>query len=326
MFTINLNVLMLAAICASGVLFATPASAQATRTWISGDGDDLNPCSRTAPCKTFQGAISKTAAGGEINCLDPGGFGGVTITKSISLICDNTQSGILVAATNAIIVNGAGVVVQISGLDFEGLGQTGSPGINAVTFLNGSVLIVRNSKMRGFRNGYGVSFTPQSNARLFVDNVIISESGIASNPATGGILVSPASGSTARATITNTQVLDTLNVGLRVDTAAGGVSTAAYATVKNSVFTNDGVGILVKAPVGAGPAHLLLSNSVVSDNSFGIIANGASTVGRVGGTTISGNDTALTTLSGASLYSYGDNLLDDNTTNSPFTLPAIVKH
>jgi hypothetical protein len=64
-------------------LFSVPANAQATRTWVSGVGDDANPCSRTAPCKTFAGAISKTAAGGEINVLDPGGFGAVTITKSI---------------------------------------------------------------------------------------------------------------------------------------------------------------------------------------------------------------------------------------------------
>ena len=66
-------------------LFSAPAHAQATRTWVSGVGDDANPCSRTAPCKTFAGAISKTAAGGEINCLDPGGFGAVTITKAITI-------------------------------------------------------------------------------------------------------------------------------------------------------------------------------------------------------------------------------------------------
>src|SRR6185369_8284679 len=63
--------------------------AQSPRTWVSGVGDDANPCSRTAPCKTFPGAISKTAAGGEINCLDPGGFGTVTITKSITIDCSN---------------------------------------------------------------------------------------------------------------------------------------------------------------------------------------------------------------------------------------------
>ena len=66
----------------------TRLQAQATRTWVSGVGDDVNPCSRTAPCKTFAGAISKTATGGEINCLDPGGFGAVTITKSIQILCE----------------------------------------------------------------------------------------------------------------------------------------------------------------------------------------------------------------------------------------------
>ena len=72
------------------VLAVQPAEAQATRTWVSGVGDDANPCSRTAPCKTFAGAISKTAAGGEINCLDPGGFGAVTITKSMTIDCTGT--------------------------------------------------------------------------------------------------------------------------------------------------------------------------------------------------------------------------------------------
>src|SRR5215212_1553009 len=96
---------MAAIAVAATMVSATPANAQATRTWVSGVGDDANPCSRTAPCKTFPGAISKTAAGGEINCLDPGGFGGVTINKSLSIVCDYTEGGLLVSGTNAIIVN-----------------------------------------------------------------------------------------------------------------------------------------------------------------------------------------------------------------------------
>ena len=88
------------------VLLATPANAQATRTWVSGVGDDANPCSRTAPCKTFAGAISKTASPGEINCLDPAGFGAVTITKAISIICDGVSNGgVLVSGTDGIDVN-----------------------------------------------------------------------------------------------------------------------------------------------------------------------------------------------------------------------------
>src|SRR5437016_10508986 len=98
------------------------ASAQASRTWVSGVGDDANPCSRTAPCKTFPGAISKTAAFGEINCLDQGGFGAVTITKSITILCDEEIGHILVAGTNAIVVNLPADTdrVTLRGLDIDG--------------------------------------------------------------------------------------------------------------------------------------------------------------------------------------------------------------
>src|SRR5476649_1330864 len=106
------------------VFASAPAYAQATRTWVSGVGDDVNPCSRTAPCKTFAGAISKTAAGGEINVLDPGGFGGVTITKSISIEADGVIAGVLVTGANAIIVSaGPNDSVVLRGLTIEGVGS-----------------------------------------------------------------------------------------------------------------------------------------------------------------------------------------------------------
>src|ERR1700724_4149748 len=90
---------LLSALFVAGLAIA-PAHAQATRTWVSGVGDDANPCSRTAPCKTFAGAISKTAAAGQIDCLDPGGFGGVTITKSIGIECLGLSESVLVSGTN----------------------------------------------------------------------------------------------------------------------------------------------------------------------------------------------------------------------------------
>src|SRR5688572_23496847 len=109
------------------------ASAQATRTWVSGVGDDANPCSRTAPCKTFAGAISKTANGGEINCLDPGGFGGVTITKSITIKCQYTEGGVLVAGTNAIVINATSTdTITLRGLDIFGTDAGGVAPISLV--------------------------------------------------------------------------------------------------------------------------------------------------------------------------------------------------
>src|SRR3977135_353533 len=82
----------------------TSAQAQATRTWVSGVGDDVNPCSRTAPCKTFAGAISQPAAGGEINCLDSGGFGTVPIGKSLTIQCIGVIGGVLASSVNGIVV------------------------------------------------------------------------------------------------------------------------------------------------------------------------------------------------------------------------------
>src|SRR5882757_8205529 len=122
-------------------LASAPAHAQASRTWVSGVGDDVNPCSRTAPCKTFAGAISKTAAGGEINCIDPGGFGGVTITKAMTIDCANTEAGVLVAGTNGVTVNaGVNDVVILRGLDIIGTAVT--PGLNGIRFLAGAALHV----------------------------------------------------------------------------------------------------------------------------------------------------------------------------------------
>src|SRR5260370_1120098 len=101
--------------------FTSIASAQATRTWVSGVGDDANPCSRTAPCKTFAGAISKTAAGGEIDCLDQGGFGALTITKSITIDCDSGAGGVLNSGFNGIIIAaGANDTIMLRNLNIQG--------------------------------------------------------------------------------------------------------------------------------------------------------------------------------------------------------------
>src|SRR5258705_1285927 len=105
------------------------AQAQATRTWVSGTGDDANPCSRTAPCKTFNKAVSITAAGGEVNCLDPCGFGIATITRALTIDCANTQAGGLTSSGSGFIVNaGVSHVVVLAGLAILGT-RTASHGI-----------------------------------------------------------------------------------------------------------------------------------------------------------------------------------------------------
>src|SRR5687768_1133692 len=163
MNVIHKRIALIATGVVAGLAFASPASAQATRTWVSGVGDDANPCSRTAPCKTFAGAISKTATSGEINCLDPGGFGGVTITKSIMIRCDYTEGGVLSAGAgvNGIVINlpAATDTVFLSGIDFNGAGSAQN-GLRIVGA--GGIVHVRNSIIRNYRaaNGLGMSIQP----------------------------------------------------------------------------------------------------------------------------------------------------------------------
>lgn len=153
------------------------AEAQATRTWVSGVGDDVNPCSRTAPCKTFAGAISKTAVNGEINCLDPAGFGAVTITKSITIDCEDTQGSILAAGTNGVIINIATPTptdkktVILRGLSINGAG-TGS---NGVRILAASKVFIEKTVLDGFTLN-GVSVENATLVQVFVGECSIRNS------------------------------------------------------------------------------------------------------------------------------------------------------
>jgi hypothetical protein len=150
--------------------FAATAEAQATRTWVSGVGDDANAGSRTAPCKTFAGAISKTARAGEINVLDPGGFGAVTITKAITIRSDHIEAGVLVSGTNGIVVSAAATdTVVLEGLDIDGV-NTGLNGVSITA--GGSVYVIRCAIRRFTQNGINMA-SSSANARLFIKDSII---------------------------------------------------------------------------------------------------------------------------------------------------------
>lgn len=156
-------------VCAFLLVGAATLNAQATRTWVSGVGDDVNPCSRTAPCKTFAGAISKTAAGGEISVLDPGGFGAVTITKAITINGTGTLAGILSAGTNGVIVNaGVNDTIILRDISINGAGT----GINGVRFLAGKTLIVDHCWIYGMTTrGIDLSKTTDGNLNIINTNI-----------------------------------------------------------------------------------------------------------------------------------------------------------
>lgn len=184
------------ALMISIVMGSSLAYAQATRTWVSGVGDDVNPCSRTAPCKTFAGAISKTAAGGEIAALDPGGFGAVTITKSMTLNGDGTLASIL-ASGNGVVINGLNVVVTLRNISIFGVGGAAP---NGILLFNGAAVIVDDVAISGFNTAIATA---------------------AGNPSTGG----------GHATVINSTITQNHGFGVR---ALGGSITVENSTLTNN--------------------------------------------------------------------------------------------
>jgi hypothetical protein len=319
MIRINLFRLSAAAVAvAAACSFAAPASAQATRTWVSGVGDDLNPCSRTAPCKTFAGAITKTAAGGEINCLDPGGFGAVTITKAMTIDCHYTEGGAL-AGGNGIVVNaGVADVVYLRGIDIFGV----NPPSNGVRFIAGAAVHIEDTVIRRFNatNSFGISFQPSGASRLILNRVTVADNG--SGGSGGGILVAPTGTGSAQVVMEDVQVVDNANVGIRFQTLAGGGTVTGMLDGVTSSRSGDGIQVLAAAGAPAGTVMVL--NSIVTHNTVrGITADGSSARIRVGGTAITGNITGVSAVNSSNINTYGDNRNDGNTADGAFTLPII---
>ncbi len=211
------------AIAGVASLYAAPAQAQATRTWVSGVGDDANPCSRTAPCKTFAGAISNTAVHGEIDVLDAGGFGAVTITKSISIISE-VEGGVLVSGTNGIVVNAQpGDNVLIQGLDIEGLGT----GLNGINIIGGGKTVIRKCSIRDF-TGNGINLVGLANARAIIENTVLLNNG-------GGVNIQGASGVFNSAFLQNS-LLDN-NTNFATQTTGPGALVLIGSTLIGSPFS-----------------------------------------------------------------------------------------
>jgi hypothetical protein len=282
------------------------AEAQATRTWVSGVGDDANPCSRTAPCKTFAGAISKTAAHGEINVLDPGGFGAVTITKSISIVNEGSLGGIVAAGTNGVIVNaGANDVVVLRGLDINGVGS----GLNGIRFLAGGSLTVENCTIYGF-TAKGIEVVNSAASKLQVTDTFIRDNPSVSG---GGVFLAPGAGGSLLATLDRVR-LQNNRYGVRVHDRA-------RAVIRDSVASANGTNGYVAVSSIEG-AVLALENSLAGDNGTnGVNAQGSFTTVILSNSVVTGNATGLLATGGASIFSYGNNRIGGNVIDgAPTTL------
>ncbi len=295
-------------------LFAlsAPAHAQATRTFVSGVGNDADPCSRTAPCKTFAGAISKTFINGEIDCLDPGGFGTLTITKSITIDCTGTLGSVLASGTNGfninipVSANDPFRTVRLRGLTVNGTGASGTigtrTGLKGVSITQAATVIIEDTVISDFSQ-QGVVDARATGGKLLIRNSVIRNNTLA------GIVVASTSGSTASIenvhSLNNGQGLATANLNkvsivrsvFAGNTAAGIESDAGgQVGVDSTVATGNNIGV-------QNSGTMSVSNSEISFNTTG--ASGAFT--SFGNNRIFGNSLAGTAPTvGAATTAHGE--------------------
>ena len=287
---------------------ATQAHAQATRTWVSGVGDDANPCGRTTPCKTFAGAFSKTTIGGEINCTDSGGFGAVTITKAITISCEGVIAGIVVSGTNGVVVNAPGAVVVLNGLDIDGAG-TGLAGINIIA---ASAVQVNKSSIRNFignNNGWGINAAPTAATRMDVTDSIISNNGSASTG--GGIRIQPTGTGTVTGAISQVKVLNNAGTGVVVDGSAATGTQMTLAVRDSVVIGNVVTGILSNTGASNILVRVVIDRTTVAGSATGVVSTGNGDV-TIGSSHVVGNSTGVRFTAPATLRTYKTNQIRGN--------------
>ncbi len=260
------------------LLAAAPAQAQSQQTWVSGTGDNTAICSRTAPCLTFLAAYLRTAAGGEINCLDPGNFGGLTITKSITISCDAGTASVL---GDSFYVNASTTdVVTLRGLDFDGL--HGLPfGIFGV---GAKEVHIEKCTIRNFI-GAGIATDPNSSTTVFlyvVDTVMSSNNGGVWLPSSGGYKVASLKNVVITGSTADGVSLASSNVFANVvDSVISGNSGSAVVTyassttanIERSTIANNAVAGLYAAASGSA---IRASGNGIYNNTYGVlIAQGA---------------------------------------------------
>jgi hypothetical protein len=289
---------------------AYPAKAQATRTWVSGVGNDANPCSRTAPCKTFAGAISKTTAGGEINVLDPGGFGALTITKAITIDGGGGQvASVLAAGTNGIVVNaGANDVVTLRNIRLNGVRGSPTGGLNGVQFLAGGALHIENCNIFGFtQNGININLNTAAAVSVFVTDTVVSNGA-------GGIAARNSGAGKVFVTMQRTTLAQNSGVGLKADGSGTG---QIVGNVSDSLIAGNATGL--SSIGGAGGAGVQVTRSSITNNVTGAQSTAATAFILFSNTLIAGNATGLSSVAGGNLLSYKNNSFDGNFVPGAFT-------
>jgi hypothetical protein len=286
-------------------LLSSPAVlGQSSRTWVSVDGNDGSDCSRASPCRTLSAAFAKSAPGAEIDVLDSGDFGTVTLNKSITVLAPGVLGGIQAATGTAITINaGATDKIVLRGLTIDGLNS----GLDGVSFLAGGALYVENCTINSFGR-YGIDFAPvNGSGKLFVTDTIIRNNGVG---ATGtGLHLIATTGPGFVASVD----------GLRSENNVAGIKaeTLGVITIRNSLAANNGYsGFSAVTPAGSGSLRMLIENSVSTHNGTnGVLASGGFATVTMSNLAVTDNLNGLIQSSGGTIISFGNNRVQGNVTD-----------
>jgi hypothetical protein len=304
------------ALIAFSLALSSAAQAQATRTWVSGVGDDVNPCSRTAPCKTYAGAISKTAVNGEISTLDPGGFGAVTITKSITIegtqgqgygsILHSGTTGVSINFDNFTAAGESNKTVRLRNLNINGSGGSGgnaASGLRSIRITGGAAAVntevfIEDCVLDGAQGnpGRGIEDTRTGGGLLNISRTTVR------NMSGSGLSTTGVAGAPLKIQIYESQFLNCAN-GIAV------TSNNKVSVYGSNLSGNTGAGIFAEDLDGAGNnTEVSVDHCIVNSNSVGFNASTANTFIKVSNTTATMNTSQLaTTAAGGQVQSYGNN-------------------
>ncbi len=290
-------------LAASLVAILPAIAAQAAgRTFVSAAGNDSNPCTITLPCRNLQAAYNAVAANGQVDVLDPGNYGSLTITGPVN-IQGHGWAGLSAPTGAAITINAAGATnkIAISGVVLDGLGITGTTGIR---FNSGGSLNVRDSVIRNFGK-IGIDFEPNGASQIYISNTLVSENG------DDGIKIFPLGSGTTNGVLSHVEMQDNLGVGLEILTNTQTITI----TVSDCVSANNGSSGVSAA--ASTPVNVMVRNSTIATNGFlGLFAQDAGATIRVTRSTIAGNFNAWAILTGGTVLSYDDNNIDNNGANN----------
>jgi len=279
-------------------LSVAPAHAQ-TRTWVSGVGDDANPCSRTAPCKTFAGAISKTAAGGEISVLDPGGYGPVTINKALTINGEGTLTSIVMGGSGTAINVAAGASDQVI---LRNLTINGAGGGNDGIFISSGNVTIDKCFIYGFTSGFfgglAVNITASGSLNVDIRDTALSNNscGVAAQTTSGTVTVS----------------LDNVHITAAPVFGVVTLSSGVLMSVRNSYIKNAGTAV----NTNSGTSTITLDHSELTNNSTAVNASAVGSTIRMTDVSMYDNSTGVAFAAGATVASANNNHSQGNTTST----------